>query len=85
MYLSELLTKSLVSWSSNAETRGVKSLAELSDNDWAQAHLQVGPEVRAVLGVENAINAFRSYGSTAPVEVERQLQHWKQRLDLNEP
>jgi len=33
-----------------------------------------------VLGVKNALAAFRSVGSTAPAEVERQLQEWQKRL-----
>ena len=62
------------------ECRGVKRLADLSDAELADAHPQLGPEVRSVLGVENAIKAFRSYGSTAPTEVEKQLEQWIQRL-----
>jgi argininosuccinate lyase len=62
------------------EFRGVKRLADLSDDDLAEAHPKLGPETRKVLGVENAINAFRSYGSTAPAEVENQLAQWKQKL-----
>ncbi len=38
------------------------------------------PEVKASLGVTKALAAFRSYGSTAPAEVDRQLQQWQQRL-----
>lgn len=38
------------------------------------------PEVKASLGVANALAAFKSYGSTAPAEVERQLREWKERL-----
>ncbi len=38
------------------------------------------PEVKASLGVANALGAFQSYGSTAPAEVERQLREWKERL-----
>jgi argininosuccinate lyase len=38
------------------------------------------PEVKALLGVANSLAAFKSYGSTAPAEVERQLREWKQRL-----
>ncbi len=38
------------------------------------------PEVKASLGVANALAAFQSYGSTAPAEVERQLREWKERL-----
>jgi argininosuccinate lyase len=37
-------------------------------------------EVKASLGVANAISAFKSYGSTAPSEVAKQLQEWKKRL-----
>ena len=59
------------------ERRGLKRLADLSDAELAEAHPQLGPEVRSVLGVENAIKAFRSYGSTAPAEVEKQLERWE--------
>jgi argininosuccinate lyase len=40
------------------------------------------PEVKASLGVANALVAFKSYGSTAPTEVERQLREWRQRLGI---
>jgi argininosuccinate lyase len=33
-----------------------------------------------VLGVQNAIEAFRSFGSTAPEQVREQIECWKQRL-----
>ena len=36
--------------------------------------------LRSVLGVSNALAAFKSYGSTAPAEVARQLREWKDRL-----
>ena len=62
------------------ERRGIKHLADLSDADLLAVHPQLSPEVRRLLGVQNAINAFRSYGSTAPLEVEKQLHHWIQRL-----
>jgi argininosuccinate lyase len=62
------------------ERRGLKRLADLSDADLAEAHPKLGPEARKVLGVENAIKAFRSFGSTAPAEVEKQLTQWEQRL-----
>ncbi|MBM3981088.1 MAG: argininosuccinate lyase [Planctomycetes bacterium] len=38
------------------------------------------PEVKASLGVANALAAFKSYGSTAPAEVAKQLRDWQQRL-----
>jgi argininosuccinate lyase len=62
------------------ESRRVKRLADLTDAELAEAHPQLGPEVRNLLGVQNAIKAFRSYGSTAPTEVEKQLERWMQRL-----
>jgi argininosuccinate lyase len=40
----------------------------------------LGSKVYNVLGVANALAAFRSYGSTAPAEVERQLQSWTKRI-----
>jgi len=64
------------------ERRGLKRLADLSDADLAEAHPQLSPQVRNVLGVENAIKAFRSHGSTAPMEVEKQLEVWKARLQV---
>jgi argininosuccinate lyase len=64
------------------ERRGLKRLADLSDADLLEAHSQLGSEARGVLGVENAIKAFQSYGSTAPAEVEKQLEGWKRRLKM---
>ncbi len=64
------------------ERRGLKRLGDLSDAELAEADPQLGPEVRGVLGVANAVKAFRSYGSTAPGEVDRQLERWRQRLSL---
>jgi argininosuccinate lyase len=37
-------------------------------------------DVRKVLGVSSALAAFKSYGSTAPAEVQRQLREWKERV-----
>ena len=39
-----------------------------------------GGAIKASLGVANALGAFKSYGSTAPAEVAKQLADWKQRL-----
>ena len=44
----------------------------------------IAVEVHGVLGVPNALAAFRSYGSTAPAEVDRQLADWKQRLGMSD-
>jgi len=62
------------------DRRGLKRLADLTDAELRDAHPQLGPEVRNCLGVENAVNAFRSYGSTAPAEVEKQLERWEKKL-----
>ena len=56
------------------ERRGCHRLADLPDADFAEAHPSLGPGAKEVLGVGNAIKAFRSYGSTAPAEVEKQLE-----------
>jgi argininosuccinate lyase len=44
------------------------------------AHPALGADVKNVLGVENAVARFVSYGSTAPKEVERQVAEWKKRM-----
>jgi argininosuccinate lyase len=49
---------------------------ELFDNV-APGH---GERIRASLGVANAVAAFRTYGSTAPSEVAKQVAEWKKRL-----
>jgi argininosuccinate lyase len=61
------------------ESRGCR-LADLSLAELAEAHPALGPDARQWLGAENAVKAFRSYGSTGPEEVERQLADWKCRL-----
>jgi argininosuccinate lyase len=62
------------------DCRGLKHLADLTDAELLEAHPQLGPQVRDWLGVENTVNAFRSYGSTAPAEVEKQLDRWEKKL-----
>lgn len=37
-------------------------------------------EIATVLGVNNALTAFQSYGSTAPAEVAKQMEAWRVRL-----
>jgi argininosuccinate lyase len=63
------------------ESRGLKRLTDLSDTELASAHTSLGPDIRGILGVANAVSAFRSFGSTAPGEVEKQLELWKLRLE----
>jgi argininosuccinate lyase len=42
-----------------------------------------GNELQSTLGVTNSLAAFKSYGSTAPPEVERQLRWWKEKLGVS--
>jgi len=63
------------------ERRGLKRLADLDDADFQAAHPLLGPDARDVLGVDQAVKAFKSYGSTAPSEVAKQLEEWKARLN----
>jgi argininosuccinate lyase len=55
-------------------------LADLSLDDFQASCPAIEADVVGSLGVENAVKAFRSYGSTAPAEVDRQLDSWKKRL-----
>jgi argininosuccinate lyase len=52
-------------------------LAELALADFQAADPELDERVYDVLGARNAIDAFRSYGSTAPTEVDRQIARWK--------
>ncbi len=60
--------------------QNIHRLADLPDADFVKAHPKLGPGTKDLLGVENAVKAFKSYGSTAPKEVEAQLKGWKERL-----
>jgi argininosuccinate lyase len=62
-----------------AEARGC-GLDGLDPEDYWAIHPALDAEVIATLGVENAVRAFRSHGSTAPAEVARQLKSWRDRL-----
>ena len=63
-----------------AMKRGVP-LAELPLVEFRNAHAALDETVFEVLGVERAIAAFTSYGSTNPEQVEHQLAVWRERLD----
>ena len=64
------------------ERKGCR-LADLSPDELAAVHTSLAGGVKDILGVTNAVGAFRSYGSTAPAEVEKQLAGWKQKLEIN--
>src|SRR5262245_31477997 len=55
-------------------------LAELPADVYEGVRAGLTPGVYTVLGVANALRAFRSAGSTAPAEVERQLGRWRTTL-----
>jgi argininosuccinate lyase len=58
-------------------------LADLPAEAYESIHAGLSAGVYKVLGVRNALAAFRSQGSTAPAEVQRQLALWRQRLAGN--
>ena len=55
-------------------------LAELPPDILTAAHPALGDDARGVLGVGNAVRAFRSAGSTWPDHVDAQLTFWINRL-----
>jgi argininosuccinate lyase len=55
-------------------------LAQLPAEVFDSVRPGLGNKVYNVLGVPNALAAFRSYGSTAPSEVDRQIHIWRERL-----
>jgi argininosuccinate lyase len=62
------------------EERGCR-LAQLPAEEYETIRSGLGSGVYKILGVANALAAFRSAGSTAPAEVEKQLALWKTRLN----
>jgi argininosuccinate lyase len=55
-------------------------LLDLSPEVYESIRPGLSSGVYQVLGVRNALAAFRSAGSTAPAQVERQLEKWKSQL-----
>lgn len=55
-------------------------LADLPPAVYDAIHPGLGRDVYSVLGVKNALAAFRSAGSTAPSEVNSQLEFWQKSL-----
>jgi argininosuccinate lyase len=64
-----------------AMKRGVP-LTQLPLEEFQSVHAPLDKSVYDVLGVERAIAAFNSYGSTNPAQVEHQLAAWRERLEL---
>lgn len=59
-------------------------LADLSLDEFREVHSGFDNDVYEVLGIEQAVEAFISYGSTGPQEVDRQIAIWRQRLELSD-
>ncbi len=57
-------------------------LVQLELKDFQAAHSQLDAAAYDVLGVDRAVAAFVSEGSTAPAEVAKQVSAWKQRLGM---
>jgi argininosuccinate lyase len=62
-----------------AMKRGI-ALAELPLEEFQNAHASLDQSVYDVLGAAHAVEAFQSYGSTNPAQVEHQLALWRERL-----
>jgi len=61
-----------------AMDRGVR-LLDLTADELKSVDATLDESVKDVLGVENAIKRFVSYGSTGPSEVDRQIKRWQER------
>ena len=58
------------------------TLARLPLSVIQQAEPTLDASVYEVLGVEKAVQAYRSYGSSAPDQVRKQIDRWKQELQV---
>lgn len=65
-----------------AMTQGVR-LADLPVEELKAAHEMLDESVYDVLGVEQAVQAFKSLGSTNPALVAEQVQAWRDRLSMD--
>jgi argininosuccinate lyase len=55
-------------------------LSDLTIDDFRATDPSLDKSVYDILGVDRAINSFKSYGSTAPAEVRKQIELWKKRV-----
>jgi argininosuccinate lyase len=62
-----------------------RRLADLPAEAFEKVKPGLAADVVSVLGVRNAVAAFRSAGSTAPAEVAKQLAAWRERLAADAP
>lgn len=57
-----------------------KRLADLTDQELKTADSRLDGSIRAVLGVEKAVEAYQSYGAGGPRQVQEQIELWKKQL-----
>lgn len=55
-------------------------LADLTDEQLRTAHPSLDGTIRGVLGVEKAVKAYQSYGSSCPEQVQKQVNRWQEQL-----
>jgi argininosuccinate lyase len=55
-------------------------LVDLSDADFLSIDKSFDLSIREVLNVEGAVNAYKSYGSSNPEQVAKQVAYWTERL-----
>lgn len=55
-------------------------LAQLTDQQLETVDPSLDGSIRQVLGVEKAVQAYQSYGSSNPDQVRQQVQYWRQQL-----
>ena len=65
-----------------ARKRGIP-LASLTDAELKSVDSSLDGELRACLGVEGAVAAYRSYGSSQPSMVDEQVQRWEKELTVS--
>ena len=56
-------------------------LAKLAHKDFQNEYEGFNYNVSNILGAENAVSAMKSYGSTAPEQVRKQIDEWKTRIN----
>ena len=56
-------------------------LSDLPLDEFRAALPELDESVYEVLGVERAVAAMQSYGSTAPEQVKKQVEIWKKRVE----
>lgn len=60
--------------------QGKIRLADLTEEQLRDANDQLGSDVKTVLGVEQAVKAYQSFGSSNPDRVQEQITRWEKQL-----